>query len=281
MGLDLHAWRFITQAARTAPLGDVLTIGRQAADFDPARFGLTPPPGPGARYCEWALLALGAGEVASVDVSDYEGATYVADLGDPVTLPRQFDMVIDSGSLEHVFDVATALRNVIGFARPGGRIIHVLPVNNLSGHGFWQFSADLFHALYTAPNGFADTRVCYASSINAASWWEVPAPAPGQRTELVSLEPVVVLVVTTKAAEVAKLSVNQAFYQISWADSAVPVRQTGSGLRHALAPLRRWRSVRWARNAWTVLALALGISGYSLRNGRFVRHDAAAGDPAA
>jgi hypothetical protein len=99
------------------------------------------------------LLALGATSVDSLDVSDYENATIVLDLGKPCCFNQRFDTIIDFGSLEHIFDAATAFRNLVDLCEMGGRIMHLLPVNNLNGHGFWQFSSDLIHSLYCGPNG--------------------------------------------------------------------------------------------------------------------------------
>lgn len=280
MGIDLHAFRLLRQLACERPLGAVLTIGRQSVDFDAAELG-TPPADPAqARYCEWVLRALGASEAASLDISPYEGATHIGDLGLPMALPCTYDTVIDAGSLEHVFDIATAFRNLISFTALGGRIVHVLPVNNLSGHGFWQFSSDLIYALYSDQNGFADTRVYYASSINQNEWRLVPPPQPGTRTELVSLEPVILLSVATRQREVGTLRVVQPFYDQAWNEGAeVLVSQPSSraGWLRGMMKRRTWLH-RLARNGWTIAGLALGTSRYALRGKRFARREPGQGD---
>lgn len=273
MGIDLHTFRMMQGLAAERPLGAVLTIGRQSVDFDTAELGAPPADRAEAQYCEWVLRALGASEAASLDISDYEGATHIGDLGTPLELPRTYDTIVDAGSLEHVFDVATAFRNLIGFTAIGGRIVHALPVNNLSGHGFWQFSSDLIYALYSAENGFADTRVFYASSINTGEWRLVPPPGSGTRTELVSLEPVILLSVTTKRSAVVALRVVQPFYDTAWnegADALVSHPQPRSGWLRAMMSRRSW-GYRLARNAFTIAGLAFGTSRYALRGKRFAR----------
>lgn len=281
MGIDLHTFRFVSGLARQRPLGRVLTIGRQGVDFDPTLAG-TPPADPAeAQYCEWAIAVLGADKVESVDVSDYEAATYVADLGKPATLPARFDTVIDAGSLEHVFDVVTAFRNVIDFTAANGRIVHVLPVNNLSGHGFWQFSSDLIYALYSPHNGFAETRVYYASSLNPDEWRRVPEPQPGTRTELVSIEPVILLSVTTKLRDVDALQVMQPFYAKAWdRHDATQLASAPRPTRKVLAAFRRFGLYRFARNAWTIWGLFSGTSRYAMTGSRFARRKAASGEGA-
>lgn len=273
MGIDRHSFNLIQSLAAQRPLGDVLTIGRQSVDFDAADLAPRPSDPAEAKYCEWVLRALGANVAASLDISDYEGATHIGDLGAPMVLPRTYDTIIDAGSLEHVFDVATAFRNLIAFTATGGRIVHVLPVNNLSGHGFWQFSSDLIYALYSAENGFSDTRVYYASSINQDEWRLVPAPAAGTRTELVSLEPVILLSVTTKQREVAALRVVQPFYDQAWSEGAQALvshpQSRSSWLRGLIG--RRTPGYRLARNLYTIIGLAFGTSRYALRGKRFTR----------
>jgi hypothetical protein len=86
---------------------------------------------------------------------DREHATIVHDLNEPVPaeLHARFGTVIDPGTLEHVFDIRAGFRNVADLARPGGRVIHLNPVNNHVNHGFWQLSPTAHFDYYHA-NGF-------------------------------------------------------------------------------------------------------------------------------
>ena len=94
---------------------------------------------------------LGFSEVSALDISDYEGANIVADLNDP-DLPskvsRQFDLVYDSGTIEHIFDAPTALRSIAKLVKVGGAVVHATPCNGFVDHGFWQVSPDLYKAFY-------------------------------------------------------------------------------------------------------------------------------------
>ena len=94
--------------------------------------------------------ALGGFEVVSLDVSDYEGADYKVDLNAevPAELKGKFGLILDLGTLEHVFDVRQALRNINLMLKPGGRVIHSSPGTNWLGHGFYQFSPTLFYDYY-------------------------------------------------------------------------------------------------------------------------------------
>ena len=270
MGIDSHAFNFVMYQAARAPVGRVLTIGRQSLDVDQKflreKLGKPIEPSP---YCELALLALGATSVDSLDVSDYENATLVADLGRPGSFDRRFDTVVDAGSLEHIFDAARAFRNLVSLCEIGGRIVHILPVNNLNGHGFWQFSSDLIHSLYCARNGFSDTKVYYASSIDPRTWYEMPVAKPGVRVQIVSIEPIILLSVTRKIADVAEIEVFQPFYGPAWQAGDVSLATNGT-LASASVKARIACLVHGAklpiifRNIYLLYGLALGDGRYAL-----------------
>lgn len=278
MGIDIHTFNFVRLVARRAALGEVLTIGRQSVGL-PAGFvrkslgvDVNCPDG----YCEPLLHALGATRVESLDFSDYEHATHVADLNQPVGLERQFDTVIDAGSLEHVFDVGMAFRNLARLCRTGGRIVHVLPVNNLNGHGFWQFSSDLLHSVYSPANGFADTEVFYASSIDYSAWYRAPAAQPGRRVEVVSLEPVILLCVTRRVNAAPLGNAVQPFYLRAWDahDASSLAAEAGGGrVRTGIKRLLRGHTglASILRNAALLAGLATGRSRFSMRHPRFER----------
>lgn len=274
MGIDLHAMNLVGFHARRAPLGSVLTIGRQVMSVpaDALRpFGDTVPLN---GFCEPFFTAMGATSVESVDYSDYEKATHIADMGQPIALETDYDTVVDSGSLEHVFDVAAAFRNVIGFCKVGGHILHILPVNNLSGHGFWQFSSDLLHSIYSEVNGFAETEVFYASSLDGRRWFRVPRARAGVRVQLVSIEPIVLLCVTRRARKVDHLTVIQPFYETTWASTpeGEPAHMGKPSIpRRVLSRVPRGVIRNSARNGYRVLDLCLGLTAYSLLNPYFTK----------
>ena len=140
MGINSHAFNFVMCQAARAPLGRVLTIGRQSLDVDQkflrSKLGKPVEPSP---YCEPVLLALGATSVDSLDVSDYENATIVLDLGKPCCFNQRFDTIIDFGSLEHIFDAATAFRNLVDLCEIGGRIIIFCPSTISTGTASGNF----------------------------------------------------------------------------------------------------------------------------------------------
>lgn len=147
--------------------GSTLTVGHQSLNL-PARalrrqLGVLPGDS-GSCYADDLLTErFGATTVASIDASGYEGATFVQDLNIPIEADfPKFDSVLDAGSLAHVFDVKTAFRNVIKCCRVGGQILHISPANNYLGHGFCQFSPELFFSIYSQARGFDQTEVFLA-----------------------------------------------------------------------------------------------------------------------
>lgn len=276
MGIDIHAFNFIKHQAARHPLGKVLTIGRQSLSVDPGFIEMNLGKAiERTGYCEPLLLALNAESVESLDFSDYEDATYVADLNQPLSIDARFDAIIDSGSLEHVFDVAAAFRNIINLCRVGGRIIHFLPVNNLNGHGFWQFSSDLLYSIYSEKNGFAETEVYYASSLDSSSWYKVPEAKPGVRIEIVSLEPIILLSVARKVHDVESISVMQPFYAPAWSQGNASNMRTAKEKGFSIKKIakrffvRRGKLINLMRNLHLVFGLMSGSSCYSLNNPRF------------
>ena len=55
----------------------------------------------------------GASFVDSIDKSEYEGATIIFDMNNEIfpELKGEYDTVIDSGTLEHIFNISQALEN--------------------------------------------------------------------------------------------------------------------------------------------------------------------------
>jgi hypothetical protein len=118
-------------------------------------------------------------EIESLDCSDYEGATVVHNLNEPVPAgwEESRDLVFDGGSLEHVFQFPTALASCMRMVKQGGHFVSVAPSNNYNGHGFYQFSAELFFRVFTRESGFSLTLVAFAESRRGGRIYRVDDPA--------------------------------------------------------------------------------------------------------
>lgn len=99
---------------------------------------------------------LQVGRVKALDYSNYEGCDIVHDLNYPIdnALHERFDAVIDGGSLEHVFHFPVAIANCMNMVKVGGSVFLFTMANNHAGHGFYQFSPELFFRVFQPDNGF-------------------------------------------------------------------------------------------------------------------------------
>lgn len=213
MGLDINSVLFLIDARkRGTEFGEVLTLGRQDLNVYPTKMAhVLESHGYPAQafkgddkvlYAEPCFLSLGAKKVHSLDMSNFEGAGFVHDLNQPIPpeLKERFDLVYDGGTLEHIFQFPTALKNCMEMVRPGGHLFIHTGTNNWCGHGFYQFSPELFFRAFSEENGFEVTRMVLHRVGPYGSWFEVTDPnAIRSRVELVSFTPVQLLIQAKRA----------------------------------------------------------------------------------
>lgn len=151
---------------------------------------------------------LEASAVTVLDMSDYEGADILHDLNTPVPTSwhGQYDVVIDGGSLEHIFNVPCAIANLGNLLKVGGTVFITTPANNQMGHGFYQFSPELMFRVFSAANGFSLRNVWLVEGrypdvqlTKNHDVYEVVDPQKVQtRVGLVSKRPVTMMIEATK-----------------------------------------------------------------------------------
>lgn len=226
MGLDVHCLNFLLYAKRKQAFKDTIMLGRQENHLPVSVTSTLTAKASNIeneRYSEWIFEeTLEANSISSLDNSDYEGATHLADMSEnlPEVLTGCFDTVFDGGVLEHIYNAPQALINVSKLCRKGGQIIHVLPSNNYCGHGFWQFSPELFFSLYSEKNGYRHTEVFLASLNDTKQWFRVKKPISGKRTSSLSSEPLYVLVRTVRDGDnFSHVNVQQSDYIHAWSNS--------------------------------------------------------------
>ena len=223
MGIDIHALNFLKYAYTKKAFGDTLTIGRQGIHVTKSiikKIIRTKVDYKNKEYCEELLIEyFGAKKVESIDSNAYEKATHIHDMNEliPQSLTGKFDTVFDGGCLEHIFNAPQALKNCSLFCKLGGQIIHVLPTNNFCGHGFWQFSPELFFSLYSNENGYTDTEVFIADLSETKKWYQVKPLGKGQRVEIMSSNQLYILVRTTLMSnEFRHPNIQQSDYIYTW-----------------------------------------------------------------
>ena len=182
MGLARAAVNLMLWEAARRPLGgSVVTLGRQhvyatgdevramarthQVALQPVRDELHREPtlaAQGYLSDDCLLRMIGFERIVRVDYSDYEAPDAILDLNShqtPPELTAAFDFVLDSGTIEHVFDIAAAIRQCARMVRPGGRVMHLTPSSNCVEHGFHSVSPTLFADFYRASR-FEVDRVC-------------------------------------------------------------------------------------------------------------------------
>ena len=222
-----------------------------------------------AHYFEPILRQwFGAQTTDAVDASSYEQARLIHDMNQPWpdagelgAVRGGYDAVLDFGCLEHVFNFPVAWRNCVDLCRVGGHVLHALPANNLTGHGFYQFSPELFFNLYRPENGFELRGLYFALKADARHWWRVADPmAVKRRVNLCNGHEVYMLVLAQKLHDPGPLPAPQQsdYAQQEWLNGPVTASgATGDARRrsfvHALVRLGLVDRLRAARARWQAL----------------------------
>lgn len=263
MGLRLNSIRVMLEAkASGVDFTRTLTLGRQFFNCNPAIYsGLLSryclPETQASEFAEPFLKALGAKEVRAIDYSDYEGAEIIHDLNNPVPpdLREQFDTVFDTGSLEHVFNFPVSIKNCMDMVKVGGHLTLFFPMNNFCGHGFYQFSPELFFRTLSTENGFEIENAIAFEDHDDAEYFQVLDPATSPpKGKPTSRYPIVMFVQARKLRSVSTLvTPQQSQYAEAWTESAKPSRGTeGAGVRriistklpHLANAIRSWQRRR-------------------------------------
>jgi hypothetical protein len=97
-----------------------------------------------------------------------------------------------------------------------------VPANNYNGHGFYQFSPELFFSLYSEERGFRDTRVFLTETSDPNHWYEVASPLQlKSRVNIVNASDLDVIVITRKESDGASVIGSppmQSDYVTAWDD---------------------------------------------------------------
>jgi len=221
------------------PRASIMTIGRQRVynnfvevggkKANPTYFGND------------GLSTTNGWRVSHMDISDFEGAAVIHDLN--AAFDREeyaahlgsYDLVMDSGTLEHIFNVPEALRTYDSLVRIGGIVYVTTNANNHFGHGFYQFSSDLFFRFFSSENGyemidcFLETHPTISAEVSSRRrYYDVADPTRlRRRTPLVSGDPTLIHVIARKVAErPLATSLIQSGYADRWAGMA-PVASKG------------------------------------------------------
>lgn len=140
-------------------------------------------------YSESMLKLLGCEKVDSLDYSNYEGANILHDMNLPIPdeFKQQYSTVLESGSLEHIFNFPVSISNCMDMVEEGGHLLIITPVNNIMGHGFYQFSPEVFYRILNEKNGFQLEQMLIFEYSPTEKWYSVTDPKQvKQRVELMN-----------------------------------------------------------------------------------------------
>jgi hypothetical protein len=122
-------------------------------------------------FCEKLINDLGYTHVDSIDNSNYENATIIHNLNKPIPLLEKYDFIFDGGTTEHIFNTAQVCENIINLLEIDGIYCAVVPNNNYSGHGIYQFSPEFFLSAYSKEYGMELCALYIAKNNSEINEW--------------------------------------------------------------------------------------------------------------
>ena len=172
-------------------------------------------------YSEALLRYLGASQIDSIDFSAYEGANVLHDMNLPIesSLHKKYSTVLESGSLENIFNFPVSIANCMNMVEVGGHFIIITPVNNIMGHGFYQFSPEIFYRVVNHENGFEVERMIIFEYAPYQQWYLVTDPQiVKQRVELMNSNATYLMIQARRVSEtpILKIFPQQSDYVDAW-----------------------------------------------------------------
>jgi hypothetical protein len=145
---DLAMWSELKERGVIPPNPRVLEIGQANWYGD-----IAPPPGcedpnPYVVARKFYRQMLNYSEITAFDYSGPDALC--VDLNEPVMGLMQRDIVINTGTTEHVFDQRQVFETIHDACAVGGLMVHVVPWKGWIDHGFYNYQPNLFRALAQA-----------------------------------------------------------------------------------------------------------------------------------
>lgn len=268
MGVGVNELRAIALGKRLGllQLDQTVTLGRQQIFLSPSDYDqlvkmsvLQRAEFPASDFAEPLLKSLDASVVESIDASDYEGASIIADFNKPLgdQHHEKFTCFIDFGAMEHIFNPSQVLANINKVLRTNGTALLLTPANGYLGHGFYQFSPEFFYSALNPENGFSETIVVLIDWDRPENWYYVKSPtalqdrnqAPNKRYQL--------LCFTRKIATVDSISAQQSDYKnLLWKEKdykyVIPPNPTKRSIKRSIKSFIVRQSPTLLRELWDI-----------------------------
>lgn len=122
--------------------GDIPNINKEASDYIHAK-------------TFFEFLGISQINYYDIDKFNFDKPKILHDLQRPISphFHNFFNFIIDSGTMEHIFDVRAVMENIAKMTKIGGYVLQFIPAQNFLNHGFYQFSPTFFYDFYSN-NGF-------------------------------------------------------------------------------------------------------------------------------
>ena len=175
-------------------------------------------------YCENLFKSLGFLNIESIDNSSYENATIIHNLNTPYNNTKKYDYIYDGGTTEHIFNIPQVFENIINLLEIDGIFCSVTVNNNFSGHGFYQFSPELYLSMFTSNYGMKIQCIYLAKVGSKINEWikinNYDNATNRINTKFNGNEPVYIIVIAKKINNTRQSLLinppNQYSYKIDW-----------------------------------------------------------------
>ncbi len=126
---DIYNYAPIKERGRLLDeLKEIYKLKKPSAPFDIARV--------------WYKTFLSPKKKAEIDLDGQN--SYRLDLNNQIDLDEKFNLVINFGTAEHIFNICQFFKNVHDLTLPGGLMIHGCPFKGWIDHGFYNINPTLF-----------------------------------------------------------------------------------------------------------------------------------------
>jgi hypothetical protein len=86
----------------------------------------------------------------SIDGGGVDNNVFRHDLNEPLpssTLKPEYDIIINTGTLEHVFDQRQVFETIHNRTKLGGLMVHAFPISGCKDHGFYNYHPNMLYNL--------------------------------------------------------------------------------------------------------------------------------------
>lgn len=184
-------------------------------------------------YAEKIFEDMYGAKLESLDGFAHENPDIVHDLNKPISeeYKNQYSLIIDGGTMEHVFNAPALLKNCFDMLKVGGYYISMVPTNNFNGHGLYQFSPDFFYSVFSKHNGIEIKDVFIVKFSAKNKVWKIknsPANAAERIQFDVNTQTEIYVIAKKVAPTPDVITAQQTDYEEGWYEEGKSITNTAS-----------------------------------------------------